>query len=72
MYQAAIRAIPNNFHTHSTLNKGNREGAISLFFKEKKVVPQYFVTGCRCYILLYLAFRLGQELLYQPRKTGCL
>ena len=48
MYQAAIRAIPNNFHTLSTLNKGNREGAISLFFKEKKVVPQYFVTGCRC------------------------
>ena len=42
MYQSAIRAIPNNFHTLSRLNIGNRDGgveggvAVSTFFKEKK------------------------------------
>ena len=50
MYQEAIRAIPNNFHTLSTLNRGGvgwgGGGAVSIFFKEKGVVPQYFVTDC--------------------------
>ena len=39
MYQAAIRAIPNNFHTVSTLNRGDwggGGGAVSIFFKEKR------------------------------------
>ena len=40
MYQTAIRAIPNNFHTLSTLNRGEGgEGggvAESIFCKEKR------------------------------------
>ena len=42
MYQAAIRAIPSNFHILSTLNRedggkerGGRGEAVSIFFKEK-------------------------------------
>ena len=51
MYQAVIRAIPNNFHTLSKLNRGGGVvvlvgggGAVRIFFNEKGVVPQYFVT----------------------------
>ena len=35
MYPAAIRAIPNNFHTLSTLNRGNG-ATVSIFSKEKR------------------------------------
>ena len=52
MYQAAIRAIPNNFHTLSTLNRGDGgtgggEGLKAYFVRKKGVVPQYFVADCR-------------------------
>ena len=37
MYQAAIRAMPNNFYTLSTLNMGVwRGGAVSIFFEKKR------------------------------------
>ena len=39
MYQAAIRAIPNNFYTLSTLNMGEWRvggGAVSIFFEKKR------------------------------------
>ena len=41
MYQAAIRAIPINFHTLS------RGGCKHIFYGKKGVVPQYFVSDCR-------------------------
>ena len=44
MYQAAIRAIPNNFHTLSTLNRGDGE-AVSIFLQGKKGL---------CHDILYL------------------
>ena len=58
MYQAAIRAIPNNFYTLSTLNRGDGgkgggggggggPGLKAYFVRKKGVVPQYFVADCR-------------------------
>ena len=39
MYYAAIKAIPKIFHT-----LGRMGVTVSMFFKEKGVLPQYFVT----------------------------
>ena len=36
--------------TLSTLNWGDGGGTVSIFFKKKRVVPQYFVTDCRTQI----------------------
>ena len=43
MYQAAIRAIQNNFHTLSTLNRLD-VGQQAYFLRKKGAVSQYFVT----------------------------
>ena len=44
MYQVAIKAIPNNFYTVSTLNRGYC--SVIIFLSKKGVVPQTFVTVC--------------------------
>ena len=53
MYHAAIRAIPNNFLTLSTLNREDG-GAVSILFREKKRFVPHFETDYLNLILVSL------------------